>query len=477
MQKLSLQQKLLQKLSPQQIQFIKLLQIPTSALEARIKEELEENPALEDGEQEPDDEQDDAISGLSDSEQKDSEISLEEYMEEAGDFEVKTFSSDDMSEEKYERPTIQLSSLYDNLLDQAGFLELDETEVKIAEQILGSIDEDGYIRRSIETITDELIFKFSLSVTDEQVEKVLKEIQKLEPSGVGARDLRECLLIQLHRKKQTQEVKWAIELLDKFFEDFTKKHFEKIREKLHITEAQFKDVYNLIKTLNPKPGESQSEVKHQYIIPDFIVHIENEEIEVKLNRKNAPELRVNKRYVRMLQEASKSKKKEDAETIKFVKEKLDAAKWFIDAVKQRQYTLLNTMIIITEKQKAFFLHEDDEAKLKPMILKNVADELKMDISTVSRIANSKFVQTEFGIYPLKFFFSEGVKQEDGEEVSNREIKSLIKTLIENESKSKPLSDEQIAALLEEQNYHIARRTVAKYREQLNIPVARLRKDV
>jgi len=309
------------------------------------------------------------------------------------------------------------------------------------------------------------------------VENVLKKIQTLEPCRVGARDLRESLLIQLHRKKQTPEIKWAIELIDKHFEDFTKKHFDKIREKLHLTESQFKEVYSVIKLLNPKPGESQSDVKHQYIIPDFIVYIENEEIEVKLNRKNAPELRVSKRYARMLQEIAKSKKKEDIETIRFVKEKLDSAKWFIDAIKQRQYTLLNTMIIIAEIQKVFFLHEDDQTKLKPMILKHVADELKMDISTVSRIANSKFVQTEYGIYPLKFFFSEGLKQEDGGEVSNKEIKALIKSLIENEIKSKPLSDEQIANLLDEQGYQIARRTVAKYREQLNIPVARLRKDV
>lgn len=377
---------------------------------------------------------------------------------------------------------MQLNSLYDSLQQQMGMLDLDEAEYIVAEQLIGSIDEDGYFRRKLQAVADDLAFRLNIHVTEELVENVLAKIQTLEPAGVGAVDLQQCLLLQLERKPRSEEVEVAEQIVMDYFEEFSRKHFDKILDKLDVDPDLFKAAYQLITRLNPKPGESQSVIKHQYIVPDFLLTVENGQFDIKLNRRNAPDLHVNKRYLKMLQElttkAGKSKGDvASAETIQFVKAKIEGAKWFIDALKQRQMTLMKTMLSIADRQREFFLSEGDEGKLKPMILKDVATEIGMDISTVSRVANSKYVQTDFGIYPLKFFFSEGIATESGDEVSNREVKKILSELIGGEKKNKPLSDDKLAQLLNDRGYNIARRTVAKYREQLNIPVARLRKEL
>lgn len=514
MLKQGLQQKLLQKLSPQQIQFIKLLQIPTAMLETRIKQELEENPALMEagdsinGEEfdltqympslsnqanapttatdqaaptpEPTNTTNDNREVDGDEDGHGQEVSLEDYIEQEDDYQYKTQLPDDPNQERYEAPIVQMSSMFDSLMQQIHMFQLDEMESLIAQQIIGSVDEDGYFRRDITAIVDDLAFRQNIYVTDEQVENVLYTVQQLDPPGVAARDLQECLLLQLDRQPSTPDVKCAQEILMDYFEEFTKKHFDRIMERLNISREQFRDAYNQITRLNPKPGESETEVKSQYIIPDFILSVENGEIDIKLNRRNAPSLSVNKGYMKMLAKFEKMDRhdsREAKETIQFVKNKIDAAKWFIDAIRQRQYTLLRTMASIADKQREFFISEGDAAKLRPMILKDIAEEIGMDISTISRVANSKYVQTDFGIYQLKYFFSEGITTESGEEVSNKEVKKILKDMIEGEKKGKPLSDDKLALMLNQKGYNIARRTVAKYREQMNIPVARLRKEV
>jgi RNA polymerase sigma-54 factor len=489
MLKQGLQQKLLQKLSPQQIQFIKLLQIPAASLEARIKEELEENPALLDAAT-PESPTDEAREGEPSEEEADrqaeqveeglGDISLDEFLNQE-DYAYRTRQAEDPNAEHYEAPIVQRVSLYDELRMQLGMLDLDDTQYLIAEQIIGNIDEDGYLRRPLTSIVDDLAFRYNVSVTDEAVTEVLRQVQKLDPPGIAARDLQECLLLQLLRKPGTPEVLLARQIIADFFEEFSKKHLDKILDRTKADPDVFKEAWVLITRLNPKPGGSSMAASAQVIIPDYLVTVVNGEVEVQLNRKNAPELRVNRSYLRMLQDLDLSGKKAlsaaDKETIQFVKQKIEAAKWFIDAMQQRQVTLLRTMMTIIEKQKAFFLNEDDEACLRPMILKDVAEEIGMDISTISRVASSKFVQTDFGIYPLKFFFSEGMTTQSGEEVSTREIKKVLGELIAGEEKRKPLSDDRLTELLQEKGYDIARRTVAKYREQLGIPVARLRKDL
>lgn len=488
MLKQGLQQKLLQKLSPQQIQFIKLLQIPTATLEARIKEEMEENPALQDGNQTVDE----APSGEEESPEEPTEeaeeleaerdpyeISLEEYLDTEQDYSYKTQLQDDPNDEHYEAPIVQLRSLYDSLIAQVHLLPLDDTEELIARYIIGNIDEDGYFRRPIQSIVDDLAFRQNVQVAEEQVEGVLNKVQQLEPAGVGARDLQECLLLQLDRKSRTESVELASRLLMDFFDEFTKKHFDRIIERLAVSRDTFRKAYSLITKLNPKPGESESVVKNQYIIPDFILTVDAGEIHIKLNRRNAPQLRVSRNYLRMVQQLEHNGRapRESRETLQFVRGKIEAAKWFIDAIRQRQITLLKTMSCIAEKQANFFRSEGDPSQLTPMILKDVADVIGMDISTVSRVANSKYVQTDFGIYQLKYFFSEGITTDSGEEVSNKEVKKILSDFVAAENKRKPLSDDRLAAMLNEKGYNIARRTVAKYREQLNIPVARLRKEV
>ncbi|MCI4669069.1 MAG: RNA polymerase factor sigma-54 [Bacteroidia bacterium] len=489
------QLKLLQKISPQQIQFIKLLQVPTASLEQRIKEELEKNPALEDlqmgfGEEtKPKNEYEDLDKKDTDdtpTKEETQDFSIDEYLASDGyDYRTRLPQGGDDDEDEYEAPMVQMKSLYDSLIEQFSLLNITEEEKLIGEHIIGNIDEDGYLRGRgnidpVKAIVNYMAFSQNISIKKEKVEAVLKRIQKFDPAGVGARSLQECLLLQLRRKEASPTIDLAIQVIEKYFEEFTKKHFSKLRSRLGMTEEELKEVYHTIIKLNPKPGESQSIVKHEYIIPDFLLSIDNGKITIRLNSRNAPDLKVSRSYVNMYQEyKDMGKGRKDPkvkETLDFVKQRIEAAQWFIDAIRQRQFTLLNTMETIAQKQEAFFLSGGEERKLRPMILKDIAEEIGMDISTVSRVANSKYVQTEFGIYPLKFFFTEGIETEDGM-VSNREVKAALEDIIAGESKKKPLSDDKIAAMLKEKGYNIARRTVAKYREQLGVPVARLRKEV
>jgi RNA polymerase sigma-54 factor len=509
MQKLGLNQIMTQKLSPQQIQFIKLLQIPTAELDSRIEEELEINPALEEGKEEDekdelnvDGELDDPFEA--DKEEKDSESeddyendeqTAEEYsVEEFGDnLNVDEYVGDDdisgykmqgdgpnKDEEERESPMVTESTLQDTLINQLGFLKLDERQDQIARQLIGSIDEDGYIRRELDLIVNDLAFSQNIETSVDEVESILFKIQSFDPAGIGARNLQECLSLQIERRDIADpEVLIADRIVNDCFEEFTKKHYDKIQKKLGISDEELKEAVGIITKLNPKPGGGEgNDVKSQYIIPDFLLFNNNGKLELTLNSRNAPELKVSRSYKEMFDTYDKStgKDKKMKEAVAFVKQKLDSAKWFIDAIKQRQNTLLITMEAIIKYQYDFFL-EGDESKLRPMILKDIATEINMDISTVSRVANSKSVQTDFGIYPLKYFFSEGIATDSGEDVSSREVKHILKEIIEAEDKKKPLSDEKLEEMLNKKGYNIARRTVAKYREQLNIPVARLRKEL
>lgn len=507
MQRLDLKQLLSQKLSPQQIQFIKLLQIPTAELEARIKEEMEMNPALEEG---PDDdkersddeeanEEDDFDADDSLDEDFENESNADEPFEasedttpdESGDIDLDDYlHSDEIAgykmqgdgpgeEEDRDMPLAGSSSLIDSLMDQLGFLNLNEEEEAIGMQLIGSIDNDGYIRREVSSIANDLAFSQNIEATEQEIEAVLRKIQTFDPAGIAARDLQECLLLQLERHEQDAYTEIAERIITECYDEFTKKHYEKIQAKLDIDDNELKQAVNIILKLNPKPGGSDASAgKPQYIIPDFILTNENGQLNLTLNTRNAPDLRISREYADMFDAYDKSAKKDKKlkETVTFVKQKLDAAKWFIDAIKQRQQTLLRTMEAIIKRQHDFFL-EGDESKLRPMILKDIAEDIGMDISTISRVANSKSVQTEFGIYPLKYFFSEGIATDSGEDASSREVKHILKEIIDKENKKKPLSDDKLEKLLNEKGYNIARRTVAKYREQLNIPVARLRKEL
>jgi len=488
MQKLGLQQSLSQKLSPQQIQFIKLLQIPTAELEARIEEELEINPVLEEGNDEPEGDEydgedaedyndDDAEDSFDDGMKDD--LNVDDYLRDEDLNGYKMQGDGGGDEEDREMPIATLSTLTDALLSQLGFEKLTEKQQVIGRQLIGSIDSDGYIRRDLEAIVNDLAFTQNVDTTVEEVEEVLHVIQGFDPPGIAARTLQECLLLQLDRKDHSSAaVVNAIRILDDNFEEFTKKHYDKIQKRLNVNEEEMKDAVNLITRLNPKPGGSSGDVRTQYLIPDFMLTNNNGKLELSLNSRNAPELKISRSYAEMLDTYDKSNKKDKAmrETVSFVKQKLDAAKWFIDAIKQRQQTLLKTMNAIIQYQYDFFL-TGDESKLKPMILKDIANMIGMDISTVSRVANSKAVQTEFGIYPLKYFFSEGITTESGEDASSREVKHILKEFIDGEDKRSPLSDDKLEKMLNDRGYNIARRTVAKYREQLNIPVARLRKEL
>ena len=481
MQKLGLIQTLSQKLSPQQIQFIKLLQVPTVELETRIEEELESNPALEEGREESEEQVEQPEEFEEKTDTTDDEISFEDYLHD--DYSGYKMQGDGNSpdQEDREMPLATYSTLNDQLINQLGFLGLDERQEKIGEQLIGSIENDGYIRRDLEAIINDLAFSMNIETDVDEIEEILRKIQSFDPPGIAARNLQECLLLQLERKiDHNSEVNMAIDIIEDCFPDFTKKHYDKIIKKLNIEdEEELKAAINLITKLNPKPGGSAGDlVKTQYLIPDFLLTNNNGKLELTLNSRNAPELRISRSYSDMMDTYQKSKKKDKKlrETATFVKQKLDSAKWFIDAIKQRQHTLLNTMRSIVNFQYDFFL-SGDESKLKPMILKDIASEINMDISTVSRVANSKSIQTEFGIFPLKYFFSEGISTESGDDVSSREVKHHLKELIDQEEKKKPLSDDKLEKLLKSKGYNIARRTVAKYREQLNIPVARLRKEL
>ncbi|MBU2915569.1 RNA polymerase factor sigma-54 [Reichenbachiella agariperforans] len=477
MQKLGLIQSLGQKLSPQQIQFIKLLQVPTAELEARIKEEMEVNPALEEGKDD-----DEEVSNEEErAENTDSdELNVDDYLNEDDYAGYKMQGDGNHQEEEREMPISSGTSLQDQLIVQLGFLKLDETQEIIGRQLIGSIESDGYIRRDLEAIMNDLAFSQNIETSLEELEEILTKIQGFDPAGIAARSLQECLMIQLEKKEvHGDEVDLALKIVGSCFEEFTKKHYDKIIKKLDITDEALKDAIHMITKLNPKPGgTNDSLVRIQYLLPDFILTNDDGKLELTLNSKNAPELKVSRSYSDMFQSYHKSDKKDKKlkETVSFVKQKLDAAKWFIDAVKQRQQTLLNTMNAIIKYQYDFFL-DGDESKLRPMILKDIAEIIGMDISTISRVANSKSIQTEFGIFPLKYFFSEGIATDSGEDVSSREVKLKLKTFIENEDKSKPLSDDKLEKLLKAEGYNIARRTVAKYREQLNLPVARLRKEL
>lgn len=486
MQRLGLHQSLQQKLSPQQIQFIKLLQVPTAELENRIEEELELNPTLEEGSEDGQEEapQEEYNETEEESPAKEDEIDIKDYLRDDDYSSYKTQGDGDGDdEEDHEMPIPTSTSLHETLITQLGFLGLDERQYAIGKQLIGSIEGDGYIRRELESIVNDLAFSQGVETSLEEVEAILKRIQNFDPAGIAARNLQECLLLQLERMDDGQDVDVIVakRIIRECYEEFTKKHYPKILKKLDLDDEDYiKDAIELIVRLNPKPGGEATTgmVKNQYVIPDFILTNNNGKLELALNSRNAPELRISRSYTEMFKAYDKSDKKDKKlkEAVTFVKQKLDAAKWFIDAIKQRQQTLLRTMRAIVDFQYEYFL-EGDETKLKPMILKDIAQMINMDISTVSRVASSKTVQTDFGVFPLKYFFSEGIATDSGEEVSSREVKHIIKELIEQEDKSKPLSDDKLEDLLNQKGYNIARRTVAKYREQLNIPVARLRKQL
>ena len=464
---------------------MKMLQIPTMELDQRIKEEMEVNPALEEGSEESDsadDEQSEDQQEEQETENKEEdEIDLSDYFDDDDipDYKlrVNNHSADD---EERDTPLGAGRTFQDLLFAQLGMTELDEDQRLLAEYLIGNLDENGYLRRELAAVANDLAFSMNISATVADLEEVLAVIQDLDPPGVGARDLRECLLIQIKRSEvRNADTIMAERVLVKYFEEFTKKHYEKIAKRLDIEEAELKPAIDLILHLNPKPGNSMIEAARtvQHIVPDFLLISEDEELKLTLNARNAPELRISREYREMMQHYAKAKVKDakEKEALLFVKQKIDSAKWFIDAIRQRNDTLLYCMQAIVDYQKEFFL-SGDETKLKPMILKDIADMVGMDISTISRVANSKHIQTNFGTYLLKYFFSESLSTDDGEEVSSREVKQILKDAIEAEEKRKPLPDEKLMELLNEKGYNIARRTVAKYREQLGIPVARLRKE-
>ena len=487
-----LYQRQLQKLSPQQIQLMKLLQVPTAMLEERIKEELEDNPALETGEEEDTEEfeNDSTDEFESKDEDKDLDGSKDEY--ESIDISDYVQDGDDdiadyrMKDENYPEaddnktiPHKVETGFNELMLEQLGQLNLNDHQQKVAVQIIGNLDDDGYLRRDLSAIVDDLAFRQNIQTTEEEIKRLIGYIQQFDPPGVCARDLQECLLIQLaKRSNEGNSVAMAIKVLDKYFDEFTKKHYEKIQRGLNITDDQLREIISQIIRLNPKPGGNVGDIGkgEGYVIPDFFIVNNNGKLELSLNSRNAPDLRISEGYRDMLKDYDRGSKKDkrQKEAVLFIKQKIDSAKWFIDAIKQRQHTLLSSMDAIMNYQLEFFLTGDD-TELRPMILKDIAEKTNLDISTISRVANSKFVQTEFGTYRLKFFFSESLQTDSGEEVSTREVKKILSDLIEAESKKSPLSDERLTELLQEKGYNIARRTVAKYREQLNVPVARLRK--
>ncbi len=486
----NLQQKLLQKLSPQQIQFIKLLQVPTVSLDTRIKEELEDNPALEDlslanmndpVEEYPDRDPEDDNYNADEEHDSVDEFNVDDYLQDdsVNDYGSKYDQNGDDDEDRKEIPIAVQNSFFESLQAQLDLVPLSDKDFRIGQQIIGSLDDDGYLRRPISSLVDDLAFSQNVFAEDEEVLEMLKVIQTFDPAGVGARDLQECLLIQLRKRDHNPIVQKAIRVVEDYLDEFTKKHYDKLERSLNMDSEELKEVISEILKLNPKPGDSNAvTTKQLQIIPDF--HISNNDgvLILTLNSKNAPELRVSRSYQEMFEHYDKSSQKDKKlkEAVQFVKQKLDSAKWFIDAIKQRQQTLLKTMNAIMNYQYEYFLTGDDK-NLRPMILKDIADRIGMDISTVSRVANSKYVQTEFGTFLLKSFFSEAIQMESGEEVSNKEVKKILEECIGNEDKKRPLADEKLTEILKEKGYNIARRTVAKYREAMNIPVARLRKEL
>lgn len=486
MLKQQLQQKLQQKLSPQQIQLIRLIELPAIELEERVKHELEDNPALEEGKEPTDDfekaEENEESREDTAAEGTDTDLSLGDYLTEDDIPDYKLREISERVEKKEDVPFSVSQSLGEFLLQQLGLRDLPEKEVKIAEYIIGNMDDDGYLRRDLSAIADDLVFQAGQEVSETEIQRLLTLIQDFEPAGVGARNLQECLLIQLDKKEKTLAVNLAIRMLANYFEEFTRKHYDKIIKGLNIDEATLKKVIHEITTLNPKPGSSlggSMEVAMSQIIPDFVVEASGGELTLSMNNRGVPDMRINREYADMFRDYAGNKANQTADmrdAVQFVKQKLDSAQWFIDAIRQRQETLQRTMEAIILLQHDFFL-TGDEATLRPMILKDVAERAGYDISTVSRVSNSKYVQTNFGIYPLKYFFSESMQTDSGEEISTREVKKIMQEHIEAEDKRRPLTDEELATILKEKGYVIARRTIAKYREQLGIPVARLRKEI
>ncbi|MGB1089442.1 MAG: RNA polymerase factor sigma-54 [Schleiferiaceae bacterium] len=483
MLKQTLAQKLQQKLSPQQIQLMKLVQLPTQSLEARIKQEIEENPALLEGRDKSEDTFDsDVTTDTDEREVRDSleEVNWDDYLgdEDTPDYRTKSnnYSSDD---ELYEAPVVVNESFHESLVSQLNLYGLKDEDLALATYLVGAIDDDGILRRSLEDIVDDLAFSQGVFTEVAHLEKMLGVIQELDPPGVGGRDLRECLMLQLERKNGSTKVELALTILDSYFDAFVKRHYQKLMDRLGVDEDMLKGAIEEIGRLNPKPGGSSNLSRPtENIIPDYNLQIVEGELELSLNGKNAPELSLSRQYRDMLEhyKASKQKNKAEKEAALFVKQKLDSAKWFIDAIVQRQQTLMLTMQAILEYQKEYFL-TGDETKLRPMILKDIAEEIEMDISTVSRVASNKYIQTPYGTFLIKEFFSESMTNADGEEVSTREIKKILEDTVAEENKRKPLTDDALAAILKEKGYPIARRTVAKYREQLDIPVARMRKQL
>lgn len=478
--KQTLSHKMMQKLSPQQIQFIKLLQMSTLDFEEKIDQELLDNPALDNSPEAKEEKSEEQKEEYEDDYQKE-DVDINDYLsngDDGGGFRL----NEDYNEEHKDIPIASQKSFQEQLVDQARSAFYNDRELALALHLVNSIEDDGYLRRELRAIVNDLAFNENVSSSVEELEKVLIKIQNFDPPGIGARDLRECLLLQLYKKDdgENKAIDLAQRILFDHMESFTKKHYQKIVRSLKITEEELKEAIAEIVRLNPKPGGlGQVQAKTQYIIPDFTVVNTDGELKVLLNGRNTPDLRVNRNYSETLKSydvANKKEKERLKDSVQYIKQKLDGAKWFIDSIRQRQQTLITTMQEIVKQQTAFFI-DGDETSLKPMILKDIAEKVNLDISTISRVANSKYVETEFGMFALKFFFSEGVSNAEGEEVSNREIKKILSTAIVDENKLKPLTDEALMVLLKEKGYGIARRTVAKYREQLNIPVARLRKEI
>ena len=501
MLKQNLSQKLQQKLSPQQLMFVKLLELNTLSFEQKLEEELIENPALEAGKDEDEPEMefsDDTPAEYNDedsdeqstAEFEDNEleptdklpdhIEMDEYVDDdAGDFRLNEDYQGDTEEKEFPVVTVY-NSFRDNLLDQVHNVLDSEQDEKLAEQLVGSLDDDGYLRRELRSISNDFLFQYNTQTTVEDLERILKIIQRFDPPGVGARTLQECLLIQIKRKEEKGKnpiLELAKLVITDCMDDFSKRHFEKIANKLDVSIDYLKEAVHLITKLNPKPASAEEETKTETIIPDFIVIDNFGELEILINQGNQPDLRISRGFIDTLVEYERHtvKSHQSKEAIQFVKQKIDGAKWFIEAVKQRQNTLLNTMNAIVDIQREFF-KTGDNSKIKPMKLKDVAEKIHMDISTISRVATSKYVQTDYGIFLLKYFFSEGIVKDDGEEITTKEVKRIMHEAINNEDKTNPMNDDELTELLKTKGYVMARRTVAKYREQLNIPVARLRKD-
>ena len=480
MLKQTLAQKLQQKLSPQQIQLMKLVQLPTQSLEARIKQEIEENPALQEGKEKAEDTFENDASDEREVRDSMEEINWDDYLgdDDTPDYKTKAnnYSSDD---ELYEAPVIVNESFHDSLISQLRLRNLNTEELELATYLVGTIDDDGLLRRELIDIVDDLAFSQGLFTEEKELERLLGIIQDLDPPGVGGRDLRECLILQLELKRPSLKVNLALSILEDYFDSFVKRHYQKLMDRLGVNEDELRDAIEEIGRLNPKPGGSSNLSRPtENVIPDYNLQIVDEELELTLNGRNAPELSLSNQYREMLEhyKASKEKNKAEKEAALFVKQKLDSAKWFIDAIVQRQQTLMLTMQSILNYQRDYFL-TGDERKLRPMILKDIAEEIGMDISTVSRVASNKYIQTPYGTFLIKRFFSESMTNADGEEVSTREIKKILEDTIAEENKRKPMTDDALAKILKEKGYPIARRTVAKYREQLDIPVARMRKEL